>query len=160
MTRQARIPLALKLAYTLFVAILVPYYWVTYSAWNFLFFCDLALLMTLPALWLESSLLISIPAVGLALPQLLWVADFLTGVANHDHDQLHVRSQVTTLRAGAVRVPRLAAVLVDLGSLAIGLRSSGIRHLDGHQHRGPARLLFSRPRASRSRQQSQLGCEH
>src|SRR5271157_2230695 len=78
-TRQARIPLPLKLAYTLFVAILVPYYWITYSAWNFLFFCDLALLMTLPALWLESSRLMSIPAVGLALPQLLWVADFLTG---------------------------------------------------------------------------------
>jgi hypothetical protein len=78
MSRQHRIPLALKVAYTTFVAILVPYYWVTYSAWNFLFFCDLALLMTLPALWLESSLLMSIPAVGLALPQLLWVADFLT----------------------------------------------------------------------------------
>ena len=55
MTRQARIPMALKLAYTIFVAILVPYYWVTYSAWNFLFFCDLALLMTLPLrLWLRS----------------------------------------------------------------------------------------------------------
>jgi hypothetical protein len=78
-TSLNRIPLALKLAYTLFVAILVPYYWVTYSPWNFVFFCDLALLMTLPALWLESSLLMSIPAVGLALPQLLWVADFLTG---------------------------------------------------------------------------------
>lgn len=79
MTRQARIPLALKLAYTIFVAILVPYYWVTYSAWNFLFFCDLALLMTLPALWLESSLLLSIPAVGIILPQFLWVADLISG---------------------------------------------------------------------------------
>jgi hypothetical protein len=73
-----RIPLALKLAYTLFVAILVPYYWVMYTPWNFLFFCDLALLITLPALWLESSLLMSIPAVGIVLPQLLWAADFLT----------------------------------------------------------------------------------
>jgi hypothetical protein len=79
MTRRAGLPLALKLAYTLFVAILVPFYWITYSPWNFLFFCDLALLMTLPALWLESSLLMSIPAVGIVLPQLLWVADFLTG---------------------------------------------------------------------------------
>jgi hypothetical protein len=78
-TRQARIPLALKLAYTIFVAILVPYYWVTYTAWNFLFFCDLALLMTLPALWLESSLLLSIPAVGIILPQFLWVADLISG---------------------------------------------------------------------------------
>lgn len=79
MTRRARIPLALKLAYTLFVAILVPYYWINFSPWNFLFFCDLALLITLPALWLESSMLMSMPAVGLALPQSLWIADFLTG---------------------------------------------------------------------------------
>ena len=41
------IPLALKLAYSLFVAVLVPYYWMTYSAWNFLFFCDLALFVGL-----------------------------------------------------------------------------------------------------------------
>jgi hypothetical protein len=79
MTRRDRIPLPLKVAYTLFVAIMVPYYWVNYSPWNFLFFCDLAVLITPPALWLESSALISIPAVGLALPQALWMADFLTG---------------------------------------------------------------------------------
>ncbi|HKI18267.1 MAG TPA: hypothetical protein VKA15_10320 [Isosphaeraceae bacterium] len=79
MTTRTKIPLALKLAYTVFVAVLVPKYWVTYSPWNFLFFCDVALLMTLPALWLESSLLISLPAVGITVPQLLWVADLLTG---------------------------------------------------------------------------------
>ena len=79
MARPRRIPLALKLVYTAFVAVLVPYYWITYSPWNFLFFCDVALLTTLPALWLESPLLMSLPAVGICLPQLLWVADFLTG---------------------------------------------------------------------------------
>jgi hypothetical protein len=79
MTHGTRIPLAVKLPYTLFVAVLVPYYWVTYSPWNFLFFCDVALLMTLAALWLESSLLISLPAVGITVPQLLWVGDLLTG---------------------------------------------------------------------------------
>ncbi len=36
-------------------------------------------LLTVPALWLESPLLISLPAVGLVLPQLLWVFDFVTG---------------------------------------------------------------------------------
>lgn len=77
--RPQTIPLAAKLAYTAFVAVLVPYYWVTYSPWNFLFFCDLALLFTLPALWLESPLLASIPAVGILVPQLLWVFDLLTG---------------------------------------------------------------------------------
>jgi Protein of unknown function (DUF1569) len=73
------IPLAVKLPYTLFVAVLVPYYWATYSPWNFLFFCDVALLIGLVALWTESSLLMSMIAVGITLPQLLWVIDFLTG---------------------------------------------------------------------------------
>jgi hypothetical protein len=73
------IPLAVKLVYTVFVAVLVPYYWVTYSAWNFLFFCDVALLIGLVALWTENSMLMSMIAVGITLPQFLWVFDFLTG---------------------------------------------------------------------------------
>ena len=79
MSGRHLIPLAVKLIYTLFVAVLVPYYWMTYSAWNFLFFCDLALLLGLSALWLESPLLMSLAAVGITVPQLLWVADLLTG---------------------------------------------------------------------------------
>ena len=79
MSPKHRIPMALKLIYTAFVAVLVPYYWITYSAWNFLFFCDVALLITLVALWTENPLLMSLPAVGLTLPQMLWVGDFLTG---------------------------------------------------------------------------------
>jgi hypothetical protein len=79
MTQQNKIPVAVKLAYTVFVAVLVPYYWVTYSPWNFLFFCDTALLIGLLALWLESPLLMSLVAVGITVPQLLWVFDFLTG---------------------------------------------------------------------------------
>jgi len=75
---QPAIPLFVKLLYTAFMAVLVPYYWATYGAWNFLFFCDLALLMTLAAAWAESPLLASIPAVGIMLPQLLWVFDFAT----------------------------------------------------------------------------------
>jgi hypothetical protein len=78
-TTRFKIPLALKLAYTVFVAVLVPNYWAAYSPWTFLFFCDVALFLTLAALWLESSLLLSLPAVGLTVPQLLWVADLLTG---------------------------------------------------------------------------------
>ena len=73
-----KVPLAVKLVYTAFVAVLVPYYWVTYTPWNFLFFCDVALLMTLAALWLESPLLASTAAVGITVPQLLWVFDFVT----------------------------------------------------------------------------------
>ena len=79
MLRQSKIPLAFKLVFTAFVAVLVPYYWKAYSPWNFLFFCDVALLITTVALWTENPLLASLPAVGLVLPQFLWVFDFLTG---------------------------------------------------------------------------------
>lgn len=79
MPGRTTIPFAIKLSYTVFVAVLVVNYWRAYSPWTFLFFCDVALLLTVPALWLESPLLISLPAVGLVLPQALWVIDFVTG---------------------------------------------------------------------------------
>jgi hypothetical protein len=78
--RWGRIPLAVKMAYTAFVAVLVPIYWHNYGPTNFLYFCDVALLLTLPALWLESPLLASMPAVGICLAQLLWQIDFLCGL--------------------------------------------------------------------------------
>ena len=79
------IPLWFKLLYTAFVAVVIPYYWVTYTPWNFLYFCDVALLMVLVALWREDPLLASIPAVGITLPQLFWVLsvrNLVTRVSN------------------------------------------------------------------------------
>ena len=58
--RPHQIPLWLKLAYSAFVAVLVPYYLHQYGPLNFLWFCDVALLMTMataaPSLekWLAS----------------------------------------------------------------------------------------------------------
>ena len=72
-----RIPIWVKVAYSAFVAIVVPSYWVTYSPWNFLYFCDIALLVTGVAIWIESPLLVSMQAVAITIPQLLWVVDFL-----------------------------------------------------------------------------------
>jgi hypothetical protein len=74
---EARIPLWFKLAYTAFCAVLVPTYLIAYGPTNFLYFCDVALLTGLAAIWLESPLLASAPAVGILLPQALWVVDFL-----------------------------------------------------------------------------------
>lgn len=71
-----RIPLWLKLAYTAFMAVLIPVYWANYGPTNFLYFCDVALLLTLVGIWRESRLLISMCAVGILLPQMLWCADF------------------------------------------------------------------------------------
>src|ERR1041384_3768163 len=75
--RKARLPLWFKLTYTAFCGVLVPTYLVVYGPTNFLYFCDVALLTALVAVWLESPLLASAPAVGILLPQALWAVDFL-----------------------------------------------------------------------------------
>jgi hypothetical protein len=77
---KGRIPLVVKLLYTVFVCVLVTQYWIDYGPTNFLYFCDVALLMTVPALWLESPVLASMPAVGITLAQLLWQIDFIGGL--------------------------------------------------------------------------------
>jgi hypothetical protein len=71
------IPFWLKLAFTAFMFVLVPVYWANYGPTNFLYFCDLALFLVLAGIWTESPLLVSLPAVGILLPQMLWCLDFL-----------------------------------------------------------------------------------
>ena len=78
-----RLPLGLKLAYTAFMAVLVPVYWTQYGPTNFLYFCDLALFLTLVGIWRESRLLVSLPAVGILLPQLFWCIDFAVQMTGH-----------------------------------------------------------------------------
>ena len=72
-----RIPLWLKLAYSAFMAVLIPVYWRYYGPTNFLYFCDVALILTLIGIWLESPLLISMCAVGITVSQAVWVVDFI-----------------------------------------------------------------------------------
>ena len=78
---KGRVPTALKIAYTAFIAVWLPVYWHYYGPTNFLYFCDVALLLTLIAIWRENALLISACAVGLLIPQTVWVVDFLAGLA-------------------------------------------------------------------------------
>jgi hypothetical protein len=92
--RRERIPLAVKLAFTAVMAVLVPVYASTYGVSNFLYFCDIALFLTLVGLWRENRLLISMCAVGILAPQVLWLADFfahfggvaLTGMTDYMFD--------------------------------------------------------------------------
>ncbi|MGD0026139.1 MAG: hypothetical protein ABSC37_16240 [Xanthobacteraceae bacterium] len=82
MTQTAsRLPLGLKLAYTAYMAVLVPVYWHYYGPTNFLYFCDIAMIFTLIAIWPENALLISMCSVGILVPQALWVVDFLVNAA-------------------------------------------------------------------------------
>ncbi len=58
------IPLWIKIAYTVFTVITVAVYAVKYLLGNFLWFSDIALVLTVPALWFESSLLAGMMTVG------------------------------------------------------------------------------------------------
>jgi hypothetical protein len=75
MNESRQIPLWIKIAYTVFLAVMMPIYLHEYGPTNFLYFCDVAALLTLPALWLESPLLASIAAVGIVIPQMIWILD-------------------------------------------------------------------------------------
>ena len=66
----------IKIAYTIFVCVLVPIYWVERGPANFLWLSDIALLATVPALWMENRFLTSMMAVGVLLPELAWNLDF------------------------------------------------------------------------------------
>jgi len=79
-TQTSRLPLAFKIAYTAFMAVLIPVYWYYYGPTNFLYFCDVSLIISLIGIWLESPLLISMCAVGILIPQAVWVVDFLGGL--------------------------------------------------------------------------------
>jgi hypothetical protein len=74
------IPFWLKAAYTLYVAIILPVYFRKYGPGNFLWFSDIALIITVAALWLESSLLASMMLVAILLPELVWNIGFFTGL--------------------------------------------------------------------------------
>jgi hypothetical protein len=80
MESSGHLPLWLKLAYSAFMAVLIPVYWYFYGPTNFLYFCDTALILTLIGVWIESPLLVSMCAVGILAPQAVWVIDFLANL--------------------------------------------------------------------------------
>lgn len=75
------IPLLLKLGFTVFMLVLIPVYLRNYGPSNFVYLCDAALLLTLAGFWLESPLLISAAAVGILVPQMFWLLDYLAALA-------------------------------------------------------------------------------
>jgi hypothetical protein len=67
--------------FTAFLLVLIPVYLSRYGPTNFLYFCDLSLLLTALSLWLRWRLPASMAAVAILVPQALWVADLLTHLA-------------------------------------------------------------------------------
>ena len=69
---QPEIDLWIKIAYSGMLAVILPVYAVSWGWRNFLWFSDIALIVTGIALWLESSLLASMMAVAVLLPEAVW----------------------------------------------------------------------------------------
>lgn len=98
------IPLWIKLAYTLFVAVTVAVYAVKWGPGNFLWFSDIALIGTVPALWLESGLLAGMMTIAILLPEILWNLSFFVQLATRRRvsgltDYMFDRSKPLYLRA-------------------------------------------------------------
>jgi hypothetical protein len=80
-----RLPLWLKISWTLWVLAWMPIYWRQYGLQNFLYFCDLGNILIALALWLESPLILSWQATGLLLFQTLYIVDLVGAVLSGRH---------------------------------------------------------------------------
>ncbi|MEM8910200.1 MAG: hypothetical protein AAGC97_00425 [Planctomycetota bacterium] len=83
MTTAYPVAWSVRVGYSLFMAVLVPYYWMEYGPTNFVYFCDIALFLTLAAVWTGRSLWASMAAVGILIPQAFWQADFIGSMAGY-----------------------------------------------------------------------------
>lgn len=79
MTDKSNYPLWVKLPYLAFVLVLIPIYLRQYGPQNFLWFSDIALFVTLVAIWTGNRLLASMMAVGVLPLEIVWTLDFFTG---------------------------------------------------------------------------------
>ena len=70
-----RVPLWLKIAWTVWLVIWAPVYWRQYGAQNFLYYCDIGNVLIGIGLWLESALILSWAACGLLIFQSLYTID-------------------------------------------------------------------------------------
>lgn len=79
--RRGRVPLWIKIAYGLFLCILVPVYWHEYGPSNFLWASDIALFIVFVAVCFENRLLNSMMAIGVLPFELAWNLDFFASLA-------------------------------------------------------------------------------
>jgi hypothetical protein len=80
-----RLPLWLKIGWTVWLLIWIPVYGKQYGAQNFLYFCDLGNVLIAGALWMESSLIFSSQACGLLIFQTLYTIDLLFAAITGTH---------------------------------------------------------------------------
>ena len=126
---RMRLPLSLKITWTVWVLAWGPLYWIYYGPQNFLYFCDLGNLLMVAALWLESPLIFSWMATGLLLFQSLYIIDLAGAVVTG----VHLIGGTEYMFDGKVPLPvRLLSLFhVVMPPLLLW----GVRRL-GYDHRG------------------------
>jgi hypothetical protein len=80
-----RLPLWLKIGWTVWLVVWAPVYWRQYGAQNFLYFCDIGNILIGVGLWLESALIFSWVACGVLLFQSLYAIDLLGALLTGHH---------------------------------------------------------------------------
>jgi hypothetical protein len=76
-----RFPLWMKILAGGWTAVLIPVYWHHYGPANYLWFSDIALFAAVANLWLANRLLASVTALIVAIPETVWIVDFLLRLA-------------------------------------------------------------------------------
>jgi len=79
--RGSVVPLWLKIGYTAWFAAWLPVYWIHHGAANFLWLCDVAVFLTLIALWSESRILVSSQLLATLVVGIGWTLDLAGGIA-------------------------------------------------------------------------------
>jgi hypothetical protein len=84
-TTNSRIPVWLKVVWTIWLLVWAPVYWRQYGAQNFLYFCDIGNFLIAIGLWSESRLILSWQAVGLLIFQTLYTVDLIGALLFREH---------------------------------------------------------------------------
>lgn len=124
-----RLPLWLKLAFTGFVVIWLPLVLTTWGWQNLLWLCDLANLLVLIGLWLESRLLLSSQLVATLVIGLVWMIDLASALAFGVHPFVATEYLFDPTQPLAPRLASLFHVAVPLALLFAVSRL-------GHDRRG------------------------
>ena len=100
---KRKIPRAVNILFTAYMAVFTSVYWYLYGPTNFLYLCNVALFPALIGMWTEKPLRMSMAALGVTVPSIVWIVDFashlfgppLVGMTSYMFDEdgtLFVRS--------------------------------------------------------------------
>lgn len=111
------VPLWLKVTWTAMVLVVVVVYWRHRGPANFLWFSDIAILVLVPGLWLESSFIVSLAACMVLIAEVLWSVSFFGRLLHLPHgtglaDYMFEEQSPLWLRAVSLfHVPLLAVIV-------------------------------------------------